>query len=129
MTLLAARDLGPYLIWLGVMMAAVIVAGVFLLILRGSVLGKGRARSEAGLLENLRSMRERGEISPEEFDAAKSAMASRMAGGAPAGPAASPKKAGVPRAGERVAPPGFDLTGRPLPAKRDEGRPPTGNPG
>jgi len=128
MIVLAARDLGPYLIWLGVMMAAVIAAGVVLLILRSRVLGKGRAASESGLLDNLRAMRDRGEISPEEFDAAKSAMAGRIAG-APAQPAPAPKKKIAPRTGDRVAPPGFDLTGRPLPRKPDEKRPPPGNPG
>lgn len=121
---LAAHDLRPYLIWLGVMMAAVITAGVVLLILRASVLGRGRASSESGLLDNLRAMRDRGEMSPEEFDAAKSAMASRLAVGSLAQSTPAPKKKIAPHTGDRVAPPGFDLTGRPLPPGPDEKRPP-----
>jgi hypothetical protein len=121
MVLLAARELGPYLIWLGVMMAAVTVAGVALLIFRASVLGKGKAAAEAGILDSLRSMRERGEISQEEFDAARSAMVTRMAGRAAASPAVPPSPRAKASGGERVAPPGFDLTGRPLPPAPDEG--------
>jgi hypothetical protein len=129
MMLLAVRDMGPYLTWLGVLIAAVVVAGVLLLIFRASVLGKGKGATEAGLMENLRSMRDRGEISPEEFDSARSAMAARMAGASAAQPGTALKKKRSPQGGDRVAPPGFDLTGRPLPAKPDEGRAPPGNAG
>jgi hypothetical protein len=134
---LAARDLGPYLIALGLLILVLMVAAVGLLYFRSRVLAS-RADSDhgAGLLTSLRAMRDRGEISLEEYDAARHAMAARAAArvkGAdpdppkkvPAIPKAVAPEGGVTRAsetpGELRAKPGFDLTGRPLPRPGREG--------
>jgi hypothetical protein len=148
--MLAARDLGPYLIALGLMILVLMVATVGLLYFRSRVLG-GRADSDhgAGLLQNLRAMRDRGEISIEEYDAARRAMVTRAAARnasaemplpaptppprvKPAGGAAQTAAKGAESPGERRARPGYDLTGRPLPgftpsAETPRGRPPAGD--
>ncbi|MEX2218784.1 MAG: SHOCT domain-containing protein [Phycisphaerales bacterium] len=116
------REIGPYLIWLGVMLAAVTVAGVILLVYRSRVLAKPPSPAPAGALEELRALLERGEVSREEYERARAALAAKITGKAvpPRGAASQPTAASTPRparapAGERIAKPGFDLTGRPLP--------------
>jgi hypothetical protein len=135
MLLLAARDLGPFLTTLGVMIVVLVVATAGLLWFRARVLARSAgAEPGEGLLKSLRDMRDRGEISPEEYDAARRAMALRRAGsGQPDGPAriAAPPARPDPAAGKATdqspaptefrARPGYDLTGRPLPpGARDE---------
>ncbi len=107
-------SLVPFLAWLGVAIAILAVAGVVLLLYRRKVLAKDAGRDEqAGLMDNLRAMRDRGELSPDEYDAAKRAMVARFSGPTSG---ASPRPVRKPAAGDaRVAPPGVDLTGAPLP--------------
>ena len=112
-----AKSIGPYVTWIGVMMGALALVTIAILAFRTRVLGKDSGGDQGGMLDDLRAMRDRGEISPEEFDAAKAAMISRLAparvsGATPPKPAPASK----PRpAGGLVARPGFDLTGEPLP--------------
>lgn len=103
------RSLGPFLGWLGLAIAVIVLAGSVLVVYRRRVLGESSDASAAGMMERLRVMRDAGRISPEEYDAARRAMVGRIQGKAER-PAARP-----PPQGERVAAPGFDLTGAPLP--------------
>lgn len=99
------------LLWLGIGVGIVMAAGLIVLWLRKRMLAADRAAAEqGGLLDDLRDMRNRGEISDEEFTAAKQVMAARLAG-------QLNMKAPVPRPppGGIVAKPGYDLTGAKLP--------------
>jgi hypothetical protein len=99
----------------GVAIAIIAVGGAVLLMYRRRVLAEDAGRDEqAGLMDNLRAMRDRGEMSSDEYDAAKRAMVARFSGpSAAASPPPVRKPAGI--GGVRVAPPGVDLTGAPLP--------------
>jgi hypothetical protein len=134
MHLLAAKDLGPYLTVLGLMILLLVVATAGILWFRARILARAQAESDhqASLLKNLRAMRDRGEITLEEYDSARRAMASRLAGrpvtagGATSAPAAQVARRPAAPAGEGEelrARPGYDLTGRPLP------KPGAGGPG
>jgi hypothetical protein len=79
------------------------------------------SEDQSTILENLRAMRDQGQISLEEFDSVRKRMAAKVAGVAPPPSAAKPGSADP---GVRIARPGFDLTGSPLP-----GRPPDEPPG
>ena len=69
-------------------------------------------------LEEMRRLRDSGQMSREEFDAARAAIIGRVSGRAPA---SAPTRAPSGDAGVRVARPGFDLTGRPLPGSKENG--------
>jgi hypothetical protein len=101
---------GTLLILLGGLIVAVVILGLVMIKVRGATLGKaGTAVEQEGLLAGLRRLRDRGEISPEEYDAARRSMVSRAAGTKP-----------PPKPGGQVARPGFDLTGEPLPPQKPE---------
>ncbi len=116
MLLLAKKiEFGEYLLWIGVCLGVVTLASLAVLWYRRRVLGSAGMDVHAGLLDELRAMKNRGEISEEEFNATKHAMAARAAG--------SNRTRTKPKpvvTGERVAAPGFDLTGQPLPRPPDE---------
>lgn len=102
-------DLGEYLLWVGAAIACIVLATVLILWYRQKVLSPPGSIDQASLLDELRAMRARGEISEEEFAATKHTMVSRASG--------KPRTPAAPRTAVsgHVAPPGFDLTGAPLP--------------
>lgn len=108
----ATKALAPALLWLGGLIVVVVVAGLVVLKVRSMILAReSGAANQEGLLIGLRRMRERGEISQEEYDTARKSMAARAAAGSrPVGPTIRETKAGTVRSR-----PGFDLTGAPLP--------------
>lgn len=99
------------LIWAGVLIVVVVVGGGLLIAYRRRLFAKDTP-DQSGFLESLRAMRNRGEISSEEYDAMRKRMAARIAGVGtpPAGPRPAPAEPGL-----LIAKPGFDLTGAPLP--------------
>lgn len=102
--------IGEALLWLGGMIVLLMIAAGGVLVLRARLLDRGARSGGPGLfLDELRAMRDRGELSPAEYDAARSAMAARLAGG-PRSDAGSPDSPATLRAR-----PGVDLTGDPLP--------------
>ena len=121
--LAAEKSITPYATWIGVMIGALVIAALVLLIFRRRVLAKDSGGVSAGMLDELRAMLQRGDLTQEEFDAAKAAMVAKLAAKPGAAPAAmlKPKARPAAPADVRVARPGFDLTGRPLPKARDEG--------
>lgn len=108
------------LFWIGVLIAAVLVASVGVLLLRRRLFSRGGdAGGDPGsILESMRAMRDRGEMSAEEFERARAALVRRASGETGPTPTARP----VPTPEDLRAPEGFDLTGEPLP--RAEDRPP-----
>lgn len=114
-----AQDVGGVLGWLGLVIVLVVLGGIGLVVYRRRVLAQDDdARSGRGLLlDDLRTMRDRGQISPEEFETAKRSMVAhvnRTAPPAPPSPVPSAPRRPSPSSGLQ-APPGYDLTGSPLP--------------
>jgi hypothetical protein len=87
---------GSILMWVAVLVAAIMVGGLGIMLLRRRVLSRdeGLAASE-GLLDSLRRLRDNGEISVDEYNAARKAMASKLAGSAGLGRPGRPPRGRV----------------------------------
>lgn len=76
-------------VWVGVLIVLLVGAGLGVLWFRRKLLSRqDDPGSQGSLMEDLRRMRDRGQLSKEEFDAARRAMTRRLAGElkGPAGP-------------------------------------------
>lgn len=63
----------------GLLIGAAVVLGLVILLVRRKMLGvESSTADQAGLMDQLRHLRDSGEITPEEFDAARKSMVSRM---------------------------------------------------
>ena len=135
----------PVLIWVGVLIACAMVGGMLVVVLRRKMLDRqSEADSHRSLMEHLRDAHARAEMTDAEYEQARKSIASRVsqvldtkrAGGLfelpapkrrPARPDSagrSPDKSAQPsgttsRSPEIRAPPGYDLTGQPLPKPAD----------
>ena len=116
------QDLKPVLIAVGTLIVLLLALGIVLFVVRGKFLGdnSGGDIDPGGVLETLRAMRDRGEVSEAEYRTAQAAIVGKAArekgensGADPEGPARARTRAALP--GELRAEPGFDLTGAPLP--------------
>ena len=123
------KSLAPYLIAVGILIVIVVLAGLALMVIRGRLYGGDDQADLAagGVLETMRAMRDRGEISEEEYRTAQAAIVAKAASAkvaekdensdtdlpAKAPPVRAQTRAPLP--GEIRAKPGFDLTGEPLP--------------
>lgn len=105
---------GQILLWVFVLIVVIVVGGLAVLELRRRLLSKDRGSMSAGLMDEMRTMHARGELSDEEYDRVRKRMAARAAGRDPDEFAPATK---MPEQGEVRARPGFDLTGAPLPAE------------
>ena len=133
----------PVLIWVGVLIACAVVGGMFIIILRKRMLDRqGAADANRSLMEHLRDAHARAEMSDAEYEQARKSIASRVstmldtkrAGGLfelpdpkrrPARPGAANTSAQLDSGASSHpmpanpstlrAPPGYDLTGEPLP--------------
>ena len=65
---------------LGVLLAIVIVLGMIVLYVRGRTLRGSHDDAGAGLFDDLQKMRDRGEITEEEYQAARRSIVQRLAG-------------------------------------------------
>jgi hypothetical protein len=74
-----SQAVGEILLWVGVLVAALVVLGIVLVALRKRLLAPVRA-PEAGMFDQLRRMREEGSITSEEYDAIRQRMVARVAG-------------------------------------------------
>ncbi len=74
------RGIGEPLAMLGVLLAIVIVLGMIVLYVRGRTLRTSRDDGAAGLFDDLRKMHDRGEITEEEYQAARRSIVERLAG-------------------------------------------------
>lgn len=129
---------------IGAFIVAVVVLGIVILVVRRRLFVKDHEMAASrSLMDQLREMRDRGEMSDEEYERTRKALANKVAAefkkpsGNPAGPErASPggrsvrmNRMGVPQSGveAKVARPGYDLTGEPLPGGKQPGSsaPPT----
>jgi hypothetical protein len=113
--------------WIGALVVLVALGAIGLVMLRRRLFSSDQNAAEGGVsLDTLRQMRARGELSEQEFEAAKRTVVQQLglaAGAAP--PRTGARAERLPRAtasppGELRAPPGFDLTGEPLPRPTDD---------
>lgn len=113
---LAQIEMGPLFMWLGILIGLAMVMAVIGLALRRRLLSaENPVEGQRRLLDDLRAMRDRGELTPEEYDAARKSMAAAIAGRRDPNTTMRPAPRPISGSGELVAPPGYDLTGRPLP--------------
>jgi hypothetical protein len=111
-----ARSVTPVLIWVSALILVVLGLGLIILFMRRRLLVKDSADAAAGLMDELRALRDQGRLSPEEYDAARKRMVAGLAGkSASPAPRSTPRPTSPP--GEVRVRPGFDLTGAPLPPK------------
>lgn len=68
------------LIPVGGLIILTVLGGIAITVTRRRMFTKSAAAEQSGILDDLRRMRDRGEITPEEFDAARKSIAARLAG-------------------------------------------------
>ncbi|MCC5786120.1 MAG: hypothetical protein JJU33_05415 [Phycisphaerales bacterium] len=131
---------GEIVLWVGLLIVALIVGAGLIMMLRNRALRSADdASTDKGVFDSLRKMHERGELSDEEFNAARESIIRRLRTKEPSESAPSPRSGGAesastdadqgdhPKPGqedpERVfrAKPGHDLLGRPLPGSDSAG--------
>lgn len=79
----AGGDTKAVLLWVFVLIVLVMGLGVAIMIVRRRMFAKdASAFGQQTFMEDLRRMRDRGEISPEEFEATKKTMVARLRGSA-----------------------------------------------
>jgi len=76
----ASRDVGPLLLWIGVLIIAVIGMFLVVMMVRRWLLARDGGMSEGVQMETLRELRDRGALSQEEYEKVRRTMADRMAG-------------------------------------------------
>lgn len=94
-----------------------IVGGLVILYLRKRMFADDKSSDSAGLFADLRAMRDRGEISDDEYERTRAVIIAKATGK----DAEQVRADAIRKAGGRVAEPGFDLSGRPLPGTEPPG--------
>ncbi len=131
---------GDVVLWVGTLILAVIIGAAMAMFFRSRILSsKDDASTDKGVFDSLRRMHERGEISDEEFNAARDSVIKRLrtkpSSENPDAPRSGESKVVEPTKArgedptpesdepERVfrAKPGHDLFGRPLPGSGGAG--------
>ncbi len=122
---------------IGLLIVAVVGLGTVLLVIRKRMFARDNDLASARtLLDDLRAMRDSGEMTEDEYDAAKKALTSRVATSIKKEISAEPKasyapklpRSAMPPPSAQTARPGYDLTGERLP-KPEKNAPPQGNTG
>src|SRR5947207_1776517 len=72
-------DTSSIFVWVAVLIAVIMVGGLLLMWLRRRMFMGESMDQAGGLMESLRKMRDTGQMSQEEYDAARKAMAARVA--------------------------------------------------
>lgn len=86
------------LIPIGGLIVLALIGGVAVLLARRRMLAKDAAvADQGGLLDDLRKMRDTGQISPEEFDAARKSIAAKLKGEARPAAVRPPSRSPTPR--------------------------------
>ena len=101
---------------LGLMVLIVFLGLVFVFLLRRHLFGASKEEANSvGVMSDLRAMRDRGEMTEDEYERTRAVMIARATGKDPE----AVRTASILKQGGVVAKPGFDLTGRPLPKPED----------
>jgi hypothetical protein len=98
--------------WLVIPVVLAVAGALLIVYLRKRIFADEAADQPVGMMADLRAMRSRGELSDDEYERARAVMIARATGKDPDQVRAD----SIRKQGGLVAEPGFDLTGRPLPA-------------
>lgn len=105
---------GQMLPWIIALIVLILAGGVVVLYIRHRFFGvEDKHTAPGNLTEQLRDMRDRGELTDDEYEQARLVVVARATGK----DLAALRAEGIRKAGGRVAEPGFDLLGRPLPGR------------
>jgi hypothetical protein len=124
-------------ITIGLLIVAVVGLGTVLLAIRKRMFARENDMTNARtLMDNLRAMRDSGEMSEDEYDAAKKALATRVGTAVKKEVSAEPRasyapklpRSAMPPPSAQTARPGYDLTGERLP-RPEKDAPPQGKAG
>lgn len=108
----SGANLPQFFLWLGLLIGTVVILTTVLLVARRRWLREERGEGDAGVFEQLRVLRTKGEITDAEFELARQRLIARVRG---EDPGARPEPPGTLK-----APAGFDLTGDALPSPGDD---------
>lgn len=89
-----APAMGPVLVWIGVLIAITLLAGLGILWYRRRVLSTENAAGEGSLMEEFRRMRDSGEMTVEEYESARKVIVSKLSEKARAAKGTLPVKEG-----------------------------------
>ena len=132
----SAADAKDILVWVIVLIVSALVGGLVILVVRKRMLAPDASNELAseGLFDSLRRMRDSGEISRDEYEHARKRLI-ESATKPKAGPAMTQDQASILAAARQAefglgrsearkmeAPPGYDLTGSPLPRGQEPGK-------
>jgi hypothetical protein len=79
----AGAPTGDVLLWVGVLIAMIMGATIAILIMRKRLLAEDTQADSGSFMDELREARNRGEITPEEFDATRARLIEKMKGTGP----------------------------------------------
>lgn len=104
------------LVVVGALIVAVVGLGLVIMFLRRRMLAQdATAWGQVGVMEELRQLRDSGQLSPEEFDAAKGKIVGRVLDSARRKPDRAAGNKPVAASGDPRAKPGYDETSQPVP--------------
>jgi LPXTG-motif cell wall-anchored protein len=75
----AKANAGEVMVWVAVLMGLILVGGLLVLLLRRRLLAAEAETSAGGLMEDLRRMRDSGQMTQEEYESVRRNMAARLA--------------------------------------------------
>ena len=101
--------------WLVVSVVLAVIGTVVIVYLRRKLFADDESAQPTGMMSELRAMRDRGEISEDEYERTRAVMVAKATGKDPE----TVRLDAIRKSGGKVAQPGFDLTGQPLPKPRD----------
>ncbi len=113
--------LAEMLPWLAALLGLALLGGFIVFLLKKHYLADDHDDAQRGILEHLRRLRDRGEISEDEYETARLKIVARLTGK----DFEQLRDDAIRKAGGRVADPGRDLLGRPLPTPNDTPGPDT----
>lgn len=113
----ALHEMMPWLIALAVL--SVVGVGA-IVVLRRRLFASSEAPEAAGMMSELRAMRDRGDLTEDEYERTRAVMIARATGK----DAREILADSIRKSGGLVAAPGFDLAGRPLPKPAGDRRAP-----
>ena len=83
---------GEIVLWVAILIVTALLGGLLIMWVRRKILANNNPAESASLMDQLRGMLARGEITQEEFDATRKTMVKKMAASKPPAAAPSPPR-------------------------------------
>lgn len=104
------------LTWVLALIVLIVIGGLVVVAMRRKLLSRDNSIGhESGLMDEMRGMHSRGELTTEEYDRIRKRLAAKAAGKDPDTASPKPERADAKPPVEHAARPGFDLAGDRLP--------------